>query len=125
MKLRARTLMSALCFLISTSVFAFVEHGGGGGYHGAPPPNAGYHNNGYHNGNYNNYNSNYYHNNDWYGTGVNVNTWNDGIWFDDNLNDNTNEVIGVPDEGYYDPSCQTVDDCSSGTCVLVNTCDEE
>lgn len=36
MKLRACTFMSALSFLISTSVFALEGHGGGG-YHSAPP----------------------------------------------------------------------------------------
>ncbi|HHF7368282.1 TPA: hypothetical protein ACPSKY_003439 [Legionella bozemanae] len=122
MKLCARVLLSTLCFLPSTSTFAFEWHGGG--YHGALP-NTGYHSNGYNNGYYNNYHGNYYYNNEWYGGSVNVNTWNDGIWYDDNLNDDTNVVLGVPNEGYYDPSCQTIDDCSSGTCVLVNTCDQE
>ena len=118
MKLRTYACISALSFLISTSAFAFEGHGVGGGYHGVPPPNTGYHN-GY-NGDYNNY-----HNNGWYGGSVNVNTWGDGVWYDDDLNDNTDEVVGVPDEGYYDPSCQTIDDCSTGTCALVNTCDQE
>ncbi|CAM2752781.1 Uncharacterised protein [Legionella steigerwaltii] len=117
MKVCARSLMFALCFLISFSIFAFEGHVGGG-YHGAPPSNTGYHNNGY----YNNYHGNdYYHNEDWYGGSVNVN--HDDIWYDDNLNDNADVVVGVPGEGYYDPSCQTVDDCSSGTCVLVNSCE--
>ncbi|AWN75776.1 hypothetical protein K8O89_17060 [Legionella anisa] len=112
--------MSALCFLLCTCTSAFAFEGHGGGYHGAIP-NTGYHNNGY----YNNYQGSYYHNNEWYGGSINANTWNDGIWYDDNLNDDTNVVLGVPNEGYYDPSCQTIDDCSSGTCVLVNTCDQE
>ncbi|MCW8443845.1 hypothetical protein OQJ05_07255 [Fluoribacter gormanii] len=115
MKLRACTFMSALSFLISTSVFALEGHGGGG-YHSAPPPNPGYH----YNGNYDNY-----HSNGWYGGDVNVNALGDDIWYDDDLNDNTDEVMGVPDGGYYDPSCQTVDDCSTGTCALINTCDQE
>ncbi|MCW8397596.1 hypothetical protein OQJ26_02190 [Legionella sp. PATHC038] len=120
MKVCARGFLFALSFLTSVSLFAFEGHVGGG-YHGAPPPNTGY-NNGYHNhDNYNNYHGNYYHNDDWYGDGINVNT--DDIWYDDNLNDNTGVVIGVPAEGYYDPSCQTIDDCSSGTCELVNTCE--
>lgn len=125
MKVCARSLMFALCFL-SFSIFAFEGHVGGG-YHGGAPNtvyhNNGYHNNVYHNNNgyYNNYHGNYYHNDDGYVGGVNVNT--DNIWYDDNLDDNTGVVIGVPDEGYYDPSCQTVDDCSSGTCVLVNSCE--
>lgn len=119
MKRHARTLIPVLCFLISTSIFAFEGHGGGG-YHGGPSPNTGYHNKGY----YNNYPDNYYHNNGWYGDSVNVNT-DDGIWYNDNLNDDADEVVGVPEGGYYDTSCQTIDNCSSGTCVLVNTCDQE
>ncbi|WP_233590561.1 hypothetical protein [Legionella qingyii] len=54
-----------------------------------------------------------------------MNTWDDGICYDNDLNDNTDEVIGGPDEGYYDPLCQTIDDCSTGTCVSINTCDQE
>ncbi|MGL5741396.1 MAG: hypothetical protein ACRCXC_02020 [Legionella sp.] len=46
------------------------------------------------------------------------------MWFDDNLDDDSAVVVGVPAEGYYDPSCQTIDDCSTGMCVLVNTCDQ-
>ncbi|AUH73485.1 hypothetical protein [Legionella sainthelensi] len=106
--------ISSLIFLFlfsNTSTFAYEYggyHSGGGYYHGN------YEHNGYYNG---------YHNNVWYGGTVDVNSWDDGIWYDNNLNDDTNGVVGVPDEGYYDPSCQTIDDCSTGTCMLVNTCE--
>jgi hypothetical protein len=122
MKMYIGILMSSLCFILSASAFA-EEHvlAAGGGYsHGA---NNYHNNNAYHD---NGYNGQYYnHNNVWYGGSVNVNTWNDGVLYDDHLNDDTGMVVGVPEPGYYDPSCQTIDDCSTGTCVLVNTCDHE
>lgn len=86
-------------------------------------PHNGY-NNGYHHNNQNGY---YYHNNAWYGGGgVDVNTWNNDAWYDDGLDNegDTNVLIGVPDNGYYDPSCQSVQTCNSdGECITQQTCD--
>jgi hypothetical protein len=105
MKAHICILTTSLCFLLSVPTFAEEHAHAGGSY---------YHGNGYYN-----------HNNGWNGGSVNVNTWNDGVWYDDNLNDDTGVVVGAPEPGYYDPSCQTIDDCSTGTCVLVNTCEQE
>lgn len=107
MKIHVSSVIFLMFFFLNTSVFA-DEYSG---YH---------YGNGYHSGNYEH---NGYHNNVWYGGTIDVNSWDDGIWYDNNLNDDTNVVVGVPDEGYYDPSCQTIDDCSTGTCMLVNTCE--
>jgi hypothetical protein len=113
MKIHTRYLVPGCCLLISGTLFAYVAGGyHGGGYHG------GYHGgNYYHDGYYN-----HYHNN-WDGGSTVI--YGDGIFYDDNLNDDTGVVVGVPAGGYYDPSCQTIDDCSTGTCVLVNTCGQE
>lgn len=128
MKTNLRILFTTLCFLIST--LAFAHDGGGGGFHGGGahgggvPNNGGYHpNNGYHNG----YNNGYHNNNGWYGGGgaiVNVNTGDDD-WYDNGLYDDnaTNVVIGVPDGGYYDPSCQAVQTCNpDGECITQQNC---
>lgn len=120
MKLMMSILVPTLCLLVNPVVFADIR---GGGFHGA----GGYHdnriyNNGYHNGNYHGY-----HNNVWYGGGdavVNVHNGNDDYWYDDGLNDeSTNVVIGVPDGGYYDPSCQVVQTCNpDGECITQQNC---
>ncbi|EHL30111.1 hypothetical protein [Legionella drancourtii] len=99
MKTYLRASIATLCLSISSLAFAY-EHGGGG-YH-----NGGYHpNNVYNNGNYHGY-----HNN---------------VWYDDGLNDDAsaNVVIGVPEGGYYDPSCQTAQTCTSdGECITQQNC---
>lgn len=120
MKTHVCALISGLCLTIS----AFAYEGHGGGYRGGIP-----HNNVYHNGaNYNYHEQGEYdhdfHHNEWHDGNVNVNTWGDGVWFNDGLQDDSDEVIAVPAPGYYDPSCQIIDDCSTGTCVLVNTCNQ-
>ncbi len=122
MKIQVCILISCLCFFFSTSIFAFEGHNGGGVH---PVVNHGYHTNNYRNGgNYHDhgrgYYDHYYHNNVWYGG----TTWDEGAWYDDGIDDNTNVVLGVPAPGYYDPTCQIIDNCSTGTCVLVNTCDQ-
>jgi len=105
MKLQIIVRIFLMFFFLNAPVFA-DEHGS---YH---------YGNSYYNGEYQGYDHNV-----WYGGAVHVNSWSDGIWYDNNLNNGTNAVVGVPDEGYDDPSCQTIDDCNTGTCVLVNTCE--
>ncbi|WP_115708760.1 hypothetical protein [Legionella sainthelensi] len=109
MKIHTSSLIFLLLFS-NPSAFAYEYSG----YHSGGYYRGNYEHNGYYNG---------YHNNVWYGGTVDVNSWDDGIWYDNNLNDDTTGIVGVPDEGYYDPSCQTIDDCSTGTCMLVNTCE--
>jgi hypothetical protein len=102
MKTLLRALIPSLCLFISSMAFAY-EHGGG--YHNGDYHSNNVYNNGYHNGNYHGY-----HNN---------------VWYDDGLNDDesTNVVIGVPEGGYYDPSCQTVQTCTpDGECVTQQNC---
>lgn len=122
MKINLHALISILCLFMSSLAFAY-EHGGGG-YH-----NGGYHsNNVYNNGNHNGNYHGYHNNNVWYGGGgavVNVNPGSENVWYDDGFNDDesTNVVIGVPDGGYYDPSCQTVQSCTSdGECITQQNC---
>ena len=137
MKIKMRALIPTLCLFISTLAFAHDGggggggHGGGGGYHGG---GGGYHGGsvggGYHNNNV--YSNNGYHhgynNNVWYGGGgtiVNVNPGADDAWYDDGLTDDnsTNVVMGVPDGGYYDPSCQTSQTCNpDGECITQQNC---
>ena len=113
MKIQVRIFTLILCLLLGSSAFAHNGggfHGGGGGHNGGPVHNDG----NYHNG-YNNHYHNHYNSNGWYGGGT---------WFDDGVNDeSTNVVIGVPDGGYYDPACQTVQTCNSdGECVTQQNC---
>lgn len=127
MKITMRVLISTLCLFIDTSAFAY-EHGGGvsyGGYHNA----GAHHNNVYNGGFHNGYHGYYHHNNVWNdgATIVNVNTGSDDYWYDDGLYDDqsTNVVIGVPEGGYYDPSCQTVQSCTyDGKCYTEQNCNE-
>ena len=123
MKIQARVLIPSLCLVLSSAVFA---HGGGGGraggaggagYHGGPA-NGGYHNNGA------DYNHGYNHNNGWYGGAAN-NNYDHNVWYDEGVGDDvsTNVVVGVPESGYYDPSCQITQSCNSdGECVTQQNC---
>lgn len=132
MKISTHALVAPICLFISC--FAVAHNVGGGGFHGGAHPGGGYHNpgNNYNNGGYHNhpYNNGYhngydhgYNNNVWYGGGVS--TGDDDILYDDGLSDDsTNVVIGVPDNGYYDPSCQTVQSCNpDGECITQQNCD--
>lgn len=101
-----RTLLLALCVLVSSAACAHGGmHGGGGGWNHGGFHNNGFHNNGWHNG---------WHNNGWRGAGWN-NGWNNG-W-------RGAAVIGVPVGGYYAPYCNSVRVCNSyGKCWLKQQC---
>jgi hypothetical protein len=104
MKRYVRYIILGFGLLISVSVFAYW-----GGYHG------GYHHGGYHYGGGNYINGGVYYNNgfNYYNGYYNpyYNGWNNNLY------------INVPAGGYYNPVCQIIDDCSTGTCILINTCD--
>lgn len=114
MKIHIGILFVSLIFLLCVSVFA----------EGYVQPF--YHNNGtYYSRPHNDLYEGYYYNHsnkDWHDGTFNVDTWNNGVWDDYN---NTGVVVGVPNPSYHNSPCAIIDDCSSGTCVLVNTCDEE
>lgn len=109
MKIQRAFVILGLLFFLSTSVFADEYKGAFHNYNGP------YEHNTYYSESYNKA---------LYGGTIDVDAWDDGIWYDSNLNDDTNGVLGVPDEGYYDPSCQMIDDCSTGTCNLVYSCEK-
>ena len=117
-------LLSVSLLLISSISFAHQGGGGHGGSHGEGY--GGGYGGGYNHGGYNNSNGyHHYHNNNvWIGGAVYDGGWDDDVWDGDGLNDNdTNVVVGVPDEGYYDPSCQTIQQCNSlGECVTEQQC---
>lgn len=114
MKLHIRHFILGFGLFISSSVFAYWGGYHSGDYHGGYYHYGGWHGDGwYGGGNY--INGGVYYNNgfNYYNSYYNpyYNGWNNDLY------------ITVPAGGYYNPVCQIIDDCSTGTCILVNTCD--
>ena len=90
-----RTLVFALCVLVSASAGAY------GGWHGG-----GWHGDGWHGGGW--------HGDGWYGGGWHDGGWHGGGWYGGG-------VIGAP--YYYGYGCQTIRVCNSyGRCWLQQSC---